>query len=373
MERRRICCFCGIWANGGIESFLCQTLLRMNLSALQVDIVTERMEESVYTKPLREKGVRFYVLSGSTRRIRKNLRLFQRLLERNRYDAVHLNLYQGLSLVYARLARQAGIPIRIAHSHNSALRRSFGYPVKMLLHGLGKLLFAKDATHRWACGAQAGRFLFRDTFQVIPNGIDTESFAFDMALRREIRREMGLDREILLGNAGRFCHQKNQSFLLDVLARLPENYRLVLAGSGEDREKIEEKVVTLGLQGRLFLPGHVENLSCLMQAMDVYLLPSLFEGFPLTALEAQCAGLPCIFADTLSREIRLTSQVEFMSLDASLWAKYLTENEFPRQKSGREAVEAAHFSASVVAKQIENTYWGRSDGTAHHFGHRTGL
>lgn len=356
MERRRVCCFCEIWENGGIEAFLAGILTQMDLTSLQVDIVATQLEENSLTESLRQRGVRFVPLSGNTRNLPKNARMFRKIIRDRQYDVLHLNLYQGLSLFYARIARQEGIPIRIAHSHNSDLRPSPGRSLKLLLHRMGRLFFEPDVTHRWACSHPAGEFLFAKPFRMIPNGIQTEDFAFDPTVRQKIRRNLDVRDQILLGNAGRLCTQKNQRFLLDVLARLPKNYVLALAGEGEDRQMLEKRIEQLGLRDRVMLLGHCRQVPALMQGMDLYLLPSLFEGFPLSAIEAQAAGLPILCADTLSREINITDRVEFLPLEAALWAQRIQEIPLTRQKDAQGVLARAGFSRQAVAKEIENTY-----------------
>lgn len=244
MKSVKVCCFCEKWESGGIESFLFNVLLHINLQAVQVDIVTAELAESIFTQLLKEHGIRFFELSGSQRNVRENHRIFKGLLQQEKYNIVHLNIFHGLSLYYARLAQEAGVPVRIAHSHNTALRKSLTIPLKLAIHALAKSWYTKNATDLWACSQAAAEFLFstrellQKEFQFIPNGIDTARFRFDPAIREAVRAELGLAGEFVVGNVGRLCYQKNQSFLLDVFAEIlrqkPES-RLLLVGEGEDK------------------------------------------------------------------------------------------------------------------------------------------
>ena len=358
MEKRRICCFCEIWAGGGIESYLAGLLGELDPESVEVDIVAARLEESVFTEALRRRGVRFFTLSGSTRNLPRNYRMFRQLLQKRSYDAVHLNLYQGLSLAYARIARQENIPIRIAHSHNSALRPSAGRPVKLLLHRLGRALFEKDATHRWACSEDAGRFLFSAPFQIMPNGISLDRFAFDPHARARVRSDLGVSDGIVLGNMGRLCPQKNQKFLLEVLALLPNRYRLVLVGDGQDREMLIRLAQNLGVSDRVIFAGNTATPEQLLWAMDLFLLPSLFEGLPLSAVEAQAAGLPVLCAQGLTEDLKLTEQVEFLPLDKDLWAQKILAANPIRQPDAENQLRNAGFDMKSAAKKVEDAYWG---------------
>ena len=236
----RICVFCETWESGGIEAFLCNAICHMDLAGLEIDIVAARLGESIFTPALKERGVRFLPLSGSTRKLAENHRRFSALLAQQQYDVVHLNAYQALSLCYLALAQKAGVPVRIDHSHNTELRKSPGRPLKLALHRWARKAYGDVMTHRWACSASAARFLFGDTpeWTFVPNGIDVERFRFAPAARARVRGELGLEGKLVIGNVGRLCYQKNQTFLLDVYKavqqRCPES-AILLVGEGEDR------------------------------------------------------------------------------------------------------------------------------------------
>ena len=366
----RICCFCEKWESGGIESFLYNVLPYMDPQIMEVDVVASDLAESVFSESLRQRGIRFYALSGAQRNLPENYRLFRRLLHSRQYDVVHLHIFHSLSLVYARLARDAGVTVRIAHSHNTELRKSPGRPLKLALHRWARRAYGDVMTHRWACSASAARFLFGDTpeWTFIPNGIDVERFRFDPAARARVRGELGLEGKLVIGNVGRLCYQKNQDFLLEVFQTLqwqcPES-ALLLVGEGEDRPALWEKAKKLGLEkAAIFygLSGHVEEL---FWAMDVFVMPSRFEGLPVTAVEAQCAGLPCLFADALTREVRLGEAVRYLPLTAPVgeWAEALLTAEVRRDRAtGAEAVREAGFDISGVSRRIEEFYLKGGEG-----------
>ena len=183
----RVCCCCESWESGGIESFLTNVLLRMDRTGLEVDIVAAELRESVFTEQLREAGVRFYELSGSLNRIARNSRLLQGIFEERKYDVFHLHAYQALSFRYLRQAKRCGIPVRIAHSHNTALRKSRGRWLKLRVHQAARFFLTGSATHLWACSKQAAEFLFSSKtlrekgYRFIPNGIEVERFRFNGA------------------------------------------------------------------------------------------------------------------------------------------------------------------------------------------------
>ena len=365
--RRRICCLCESWASGGIESFLCNVLTRLDMRELEVDIVAARLDSSVFTERLRARGVRFYELSGSMRRVGENRRRLRELIRERRYDVLHLNAFQGLSLGYLRIAREEGVPVRIAHSHNTALRRSLTRPVKLAIHGWGRRRYTKDATDLWACSKDAAAFLFsaaelqRRGFQFIPNGIDAERFRFNAAGRAAVRHELGLDGKLVIGHVGRLCYQKNQSFLLDMLAEVvrkrPES-GLLLVGEGEDKAMLKEKAQRLGIADKVLFYGAAEHMERLYWAMDIFAFPSRFEGLGIVAIEAQAAGLPVICSDRVPREAAATDLVEFLPIGKSeeRWAERLTACGQERRRDMNSAVRQAGYDVEQTAEKLQR-FW----------------
>ena len=367
--KKKICCFCEQWESGGIESFLAHVLARLDPAHFAIDIVAARLGESVFTEGLARHGVGFYELSGTPRRVLENGRQFQKLLEARLYDVVHLHLYQGLSLRYAWLAKRAGVPVRIAHSHNTALRKSPLRGLKLLLHYGAREVFTGSATTLWACSSAAAGFLFpgnalrRRGCRFIPNGIDTGRFRFNQTVRDEVRRELGLEGAFVIGHVGRLCLQKNQGFLLEamrsVLSREPEAV-LLLIGEGEEQEALARSAARLGLQDRVRFCGVSEHIEGLFWAMDVFAFPSLFEGLGIAAVEAQAAGLRVVASENVPQEANAAGRLQTVPLawGAQAWAEALSEA--PRSTAGRASgaaqVREAGFDIEDVGKGIARFY-----------------
>lgn len=364
---RKVCCFCETWESGGIESFLHNVLLHMDMTELQIDIVAVKLKDSVFTSALEARGIRFFELSGKLRSL-ENHRLFGDLLKKEKYDVVHFNLYQGLSLSYVQQAKNMGVPVRIAHSHNSALRKSRGRWLKLLLHNAGKFLWTGAATDLWACSGIAAKFLFgkkvlsEKGFTFIPNGIDVERFRFDPAQREAVRAELGLTDEFAVGNVGRLCYQKNQSFLLDVFAELlkqrPDS-RLILVGDGEDREKLKEKAERLEISDKVIFYGVTNQIEQILWAMDVFAFPSRFEGFGIVAIEAQAAGLPVLCSEAVPAEARIIDKTYILPLEANLWKnKLINENCVHDRCFTNNIIKNAGFDVEIVKNKIQSVYRG---------------
>ena len=374
MGKRKVCVVSEYWEYGGIESFLAGVLLRQDPAELEFDLVVARQSASVYTEPLLKHGVRFISLSGSSRKVFRNWTLFRRLLRENRYDAVYVNAFQALTLRYALLAKRAGVPVRILHSHSNGLRVHILRPAKLLIHRVARALYGGVGTEMFACSREAGEFLFparlQDAVRFLPNGIDTERFRFSEAERETTRARLGMEKAFLLGHIGRLCDQKNQMFLLEVLRAIlpmrPES-RLILAGEGDRREALERRAAELGVQEQVLFYGVTDQPEQLLWAMDVFPFPSVFEGLGIAAVEAQCAGLPVLCSEHVPEQARITELAKMLPLTAGpeAWAKEIAA---PRPAVSREryveAVRRAGFDVADVSREIRAALLASPSGRA---------
>lgn len=359
----KICCFCEIWGTGGIESFLLNMLEHMDRSGLEIDIVAEKKTSDLYMPRVGAMGLGFKVLSGSTRKLRKNLAAFQVLLQERKYDVVHLNIYQALSLLYARYAKRAGVPVRIAHAHGSGLRPSITRQLKLFLHRVSKNMLSKYITEFWACSGKAASFVFPKgiNYRFIPNGINTDRFIFNLVIREKIRLKLGLENCYVIGNIGRLSSEKNQSFLLDILMCLHEKCPeavLMLVGEGEERFCLKEKAKKLSLSDKVLFHGLSENVPHLLWAMDVLVIPSFVEGFGIVAIEAQAAGLPVLCSTGMPREAGPTELAKFLSLDAGaeIWAEHILASRGTARMETAEILKRSGYDIVSVAKTIRSLF-----------------
>lgn len=368
MEKKtRVCCFCEKWESGGIESLLFNVFSHIDLSHFEVEIVAAELSDSIFTEPLRARGVSFCELSGSQRAVFENWRRFWRLLRERGYDVVYLNVFQGLSLRYAGMAQKAGVPKIIAHSHNTALRKTATRAIKILIHHVSSQLWAGCATHRWACSRAAAEFLYparllRDHgYTFIPNGIETERFRFSREGRESARRELGITGQFVVGNVGRLCQQKNQTFLLEVFAalhRAKPDSKLLLVGNGGTWSELKAKAERLGITDSVIFYGTTNHVERLLWAMDAFAFPSLFEGLGIVILEAQVAGLPVICSERIPEEaVILNERVYRNSLSdpPEAWANRLQKTGcVERELSDVQASRTERFDIHAVAQLVES-------------------
>ena len=357
----KICIYCQKWESGGIESFLYNMLSHMDRTGLSVDLVTDRIRDSIFTAPMEALGVRVIELSGNLRRVGENRRLFAELLEKEHYDAVHVNAFQGLSLAMLKLAKEANVPVRLAHSHGADLRPSPTKQLKLLLHRWGKLRYGKFATGRLACSRKAAAFLFGAgaDFTFVPNAIETARFAFNGDIRGCARTEDAFT----VGHVGRFDEMKNQSFLVDVFAELlalrPDS-RLLLVGDGETFSEVRKKAESLGLSDKVTFAGVQTDPERYLQAMDVFAFPSHAEGFGIAAVEAQTAGLPVLCSDAVPEEALVTPLAKSLPLSAGAkaWAQTLVTMKNEDRSGAADAVREAGFDLETAAERLARLYKG---------------
>lgn len=368
MDKRAVCIYCETWESGGIESFLANVIQRLDMQQFSVDIVAASLKDSVFTRGLEQMDVRFRELSGNTRSIYRNLKMFQQLLSERHYDVLHLNVYQGLSMCYARAAKKAGIPVRIIHSHNTALRKSATRPLKLAIHTMAKQCMAENGTRFLACSSDAAQFMFpkeiadNSSFSVVPNGIETERFRFDQEKRDRFREQWGLQGKLVVGNIGRLCYQKNQTFLLDVfqeLCKLQPESKLLLVGAGDDDPMLRDKAAQLGIEENVLFYGTTASPEETLWAMDAFVFPSLFEGLGIVAIEAQAAGLPVFCSEAIPQEAYVTEQMHQIPLDkgAEVWAEQISKCQ-PMQDRTESMlkIRQAGFDIEDVAKQMADYY-----------------
>lgn len=260
-----------------------------------------------------------------------------------------------------REAERQGVPVRICHAHNAP----HGFDAKMIIRTYFKKRMMPYLTHLFMCGEESGKWLYGDKnksrFIMLNNAIDAAVYSFDASKREEMRRQLGLTGELVVGHVGRFNPQKNHPFLLDIFAALLKKEPdavLLLVGGGADMPKIQAKVQELGIAERVRFLGVRSDVADLMQAMDVFVFPSLYEGLGIALVEAQAAGLPCVVSDTIPHEAYLTDLVdpEKLSAPEEKWAeKILSMRAVPRTDR-HEEIAAHGFDISTEAVKLQEFY-----------------
>lgn len=296
-----------------------------------------------------------------------------KLFHENSYCAVWGNFSGLTNIDVLVLAKQYGVPVRIAHSHVSQLY--WGSPVMKyvvhLLHGYNKRRLKDFANRYFACSICARDFMFpqnnweQTTF--IRNAVDTTRFYPDDNSRQAMRKKLGLaPNTLVVGHVARLCEVKNQSFLLKVMAQLVAmnpDAKLLLVGGGELREKLEAHVKELGITDQVIFTGIRKDIPDLLRAMDVYVLTSFSEGLSVSAVEAQACGLPCVLSAAVSEETDISGAVEFISLDTPLetWADTIARQGERKISNPKEKIAQHGYEITTAAEKLYRILTG--DGT----------
>ncbi len=344
---------------GGLETMLMNYYRHMDRSKVQFDFLVHRDFEADYDREILAMGGKIFQVSKLipwSRSYRNELKDFFR--KHPEYTIVHVH-QDCLSSVALQCAAECGVPVRIAHSHSSSAVKDLKYPIK--LHYMKRI--SKYATHLFSCGKQAGDWMFCGAkHEIIRNAIDTAKYDYSVNMAKQKKEELGLQDCTIIGHVGNFTIAKNHLFLLDVFAEILKidlNARLLLVGGGDRREEIETKAKQLGIKQQITFAGVRTDVNELMQAMDVFVFPSLYEGIPVTMIEAQAAGLHCVISDHVSEECIVTSNlviVKKLSDPAKEWAEHILKQSKHLRKSVRSEIETAGYGIMTAAKKLQEFY-----------------
>ena len=301
----------------GITNVILNYLQGMNTDDIILDYLSLNIPDEMYVRVVESKGGKLYVLP----RLKGTLFYWnelRKLIKNNRYDAVHIHGNSHTLVLELSASWAAGCKVRIVHSHNTTCKH-------IMIHKLMTIPFNMLYTHGLACGEDAGKWMFgNNPFSVVNNGVDTKKYVFNLDVRDSIRSTNGWKECNVIGHVGSMIEAKNHSFILDIFRDLynhNHSYRLLLIGDGNLRSTLEKKVSEYGLNDVVTMTGNIDNVSDYLNAMDLVLMPSLFEGLPLTLIEQQANGLRCVVADTITKEADKTGNLSFISLNkpSSSW------------------------------------------------------
>ena len=346
----------------GLETMLMNYYRNVDRTKVQFDFLRHRDGEHAYDSEIRAMGGRIYTVPPfnplNTNGYLTALNAFFR--ERPDYQIVHAHL-DCLSAPVLRCAKRYGVPTRISHSHVSQMTFDAKYPIRMFY----RCQIPAVATDMFACSEDAGKWMFgKKKCRIVPNAIDCECFAYDDEKAEKFRRENGLEGCFVVGHVGRFDPVKNHVFLLKVFREIAvryENSVLLLAGTGDTMAAVRSQAEEYGLAEKVHFLGSVSNVPEILQMMDVFVFPSLYEGLGISLIEAQAAGLPCYAAlDCVPNAANVTGDVRYLSLNMQPqeWADIiLRESSCGKKRESRiDAIRNAGYDIKVEARKLEEFY-----------------
>lgn len=369
MKKARVLEIIGKRPVGGVGTVMLNYQTYMDAAKVQMDYLIFGEDKEPFDEAVEALGSKVYkypALSGS--QMGRTKAYLEEFFAKHgaEYDIVHLHAPTIAFLAFPIVAKY-GIRHRMVHSHATLYAEN---RIKAIRNRILWSLAKGKITDRIACSKAAGDFLFgRDCaeFTVLKNAIAYEDYLYNEKLRKEVREREGVTEKLVFGNAGRFSQQKNQTRLIEIFAKIKELHPesvLWLLGDGELREEIETKIKALHLEDDVRLFGMVKNTKEFYQAMDVMIMPSLFEGLPMVGVEAQASGLPCVFADTITREVDIVG-CPYLSLEEKdeIWAKAAIELAGKKERrSYPKELDELGFNIELEAKRLEELYLAKAAG-----------
>lgn len=358
----------------GIESFIMNTYRNIDRNKVQFDFFVTRDEKEFYDDEIQSLGGKKFVVD-----IDKNINVFARVikesielkkvLKNEKYDIVHIHTGTPLRIFYLIAAKFGKVKTRIYHSHSAEVLGPHAMiGTKKIIFKILKHFFEYVGTDFFACSNAAAEWMYssklisNNSVEVVYNGIDLKRFEFNKDIRYDYRKKLGIENQFVIGHIGRFEEQKNHTFLIDIFNEIyisDSSARLLLIGKGDLEQEIRDKVVQYGLNDAVTFLGVRDDVNKIMQAMDVFLLPSNYEGLPVVGVEAQAAGLKMISSDNITKEVAITPNIEFVSLGKSAreWAEIiLNVKENYIRNNTSELIKANGYDIKNIANKMEKFY-----------------
>ena len=350
---------------GGIENLLMNIYRNIDREKVQFDFMVHRDKDAYFDDEIRNLGGRIYKCSpfNPFKHFKYMSDINKVLKEHPEYNIIHA--HSELNMWPLKSAKKYNIPIRISHSHSTREIKD----LKWLFMEYEKIFLKQQCTDLFACSIDAARWLYgekavkQNKIKYIKNGIKVDDFEFHIDIRNRIRKELNLENNFVIGHVGRFMKEKNHKFMLDILKeikKIKSNSVLIFVGNGELEDEIKNKARKMGITNEVRFLGVRSDVKYLMQAMDIFLFPSFYEGLGIVLIEAQALGLESVVSENIPDEAFITDLVHKVSLerDASYWAKKIIDiyNEKKNRKGRQEDIVKAGYDIVNTAKFLEEFY-----------------
>ncbi len=364
-EPIRVAQIMGKWIGGGVESVVMNYYRHIDRTKIQFDFICDEDSTNIPYEEIEKLGGRVILIPPYQKLFKYHNKL-KKILKDGNYKIVHSHI-NTLSIFSLFAAKCAGVPVRIAHSHSTTNKKE---KKKNLLKQALRPFSKEFATDYMCCSELAGRWLFgnkeydKGNVYLLNNAIDLDKFKYDEKIRSEKRKKLNIsDDTLVIGHVGRFVEQKNHRFLIDIFNEIHKqnsNSILLLAGQGPLMEEIKSKVESLGLEKFVIFLGQIDDADKLYQAIDIFVLSSLYEGLPVVGVEAQATGLLCELSSNMTKETKILDTTRFISLDKSAkeWASIILDDysKFKRYDTTAD-ITKSNFNIKKETIKLENKYY----------------
>lgn len=367
---KRLLCIIGTMNSGGAETFLMKLYRTLDRTKYQMDFCINLMEENFYSKEISDMGGKIYCIPPKSAGVKEWKEKLTNIIKANRYDYVLRITSNAAGFMDLMVAKKAGAKICSVRSSNS----SDGTGIKAkLVHRLSKVLYGKYVDVKFAPSDLAAEYTFgkgsvdNGKATILHNAVNLDAYKFYPEERKNLRKEFGIENKLIVGHIGRFMVQKNHKFLLEIFAEIkkmrPDAVLLLVGGNGNLEQEVKDQVIEMGLKDDAVFAGVRSDIPQLLSAMDVFVMPSFYEGMPNTVIEAQSTGLSCVIADTITKQANITGLVEYLPLNesAKYWADKVIEAAEKERRNTKQDFINAKYDIESVTKEFVRLVFGEEN------------
>lgn len=364
---KRLLCILSNMNAGGAETFLMKIYRKIDKTKYQFDFCINTKERCFYESEIENMGGKIYRIPSKSENLKIFKKELKRICEENKYKYVLRITANAAGLLDLKIAKQAGVEVCIARSSNSNSEKGIK---NKIAHILGKIFYLKFVDKGIAPSKLAAEYTFgkevfnKEKISILHNALDINNYEFNNKGRKIIRQDFKLpDKALVIGNIGRFMTQKNHKRVIEIFEKihyLNQNTFLMLVGKGELENDIKEYVKNKNLENFVIFMGIRSDITNILSAMDILLMPSFYEGMPNTVIEAQATGLPCVISTTITEEANITGLVKYVPLSASndIWAKEVLKSITEIRLDTKKIFIENNYDIDSVVKQFIQIVFG---------------
>ena len=352
------------WFNqGGVENFVMNVYRNIDKNRIQFDFALTSGRKGYFDEEAEKLGAHIYHYDNDSNTLINHYKNLTRIIkEHGPYAAVHSHVY-FFSGYILWIARKCGVPIRIAHSHDTQKGKKVTL-IRMAYEHLMRYMIKANTTNCLCCSDAAGRYVFTEAmnYQVLYNGIDAQRFTFDTSMRQVYREKLGVENKKVILNVGRFADQKNHIFIVNIfkeLSKLRDDTVLVLIGTGPLKHDIEHYLKQLGLYEKVYFRSNIMDTENYYRAADIFILPSKYEGMSIVSIESQATGLYSLLSTKITREVGITDIIEYLDIDEpQKWANKINDiltRDYDRSRYNK-LIAGTQFDIKRTVSDLEKIY-----------------